>query len=308
MRVYKFIHNLFIKKNKIDYLMQVINKSNFRYAVRNIVDVINRNEIIYRRTAASLHIPKPHPELIDQLNSNGWVMLPSSFSSEIRRLVEEEVLRLEKNYSAEGVSKVRYKSMWQYLTDQQQFCIDESSHLVKLALDREILAIVSSYLKSMPWLRDVMITKSVYVPGKNNFSQKWHLDYDDVRMLKLFMYLSDVDDIGDGPFTVLSLESSGAFKNTFIPEHLDDDVFFRKTSRVNTLPIYGKKLSMFLVDTSRLYHQGSRLLHDRSRILYTALYTGYPSIYNYAIRNKSIHLSRDASDLERMIISPETHI
>ena len=307
MRVFKFIQNLIVKKNKIDYLMQVINKSNLRYAVRSIVDVINRNVIIHRRTVAALHIPQPDSDLISKLNTHGWVMLPSNFSSEIRLLVEEDVLKLEKNYSAAGVSNDRYKSMWQYLTDRQQFCIDESSPLVMLALDKEILAIVSSYLKSMPWLRDVMITKSIYVPGKNNFSQKWHLDYDDVRMLKLFMYLSDVNDIGDGPFTVLNLESSKAFKNTFIPEHLDDDKFFSSTDELNTFPIYGKKLSMFLVDTSRLYHQGSRLIQGRSRILYTALYTIYPSIYSYAIRNKSISLSKHASDLESMVISPEIH-
>lgn len=307
MRILKFIFNLFSKKNKIDYLIQVTNKSKLRFMVREIVDIFNRNQINRRSEAVSRYFQPPNIDLLNHLKTQGWVKLPTNFASELKKNVIEEVEKLEKIYLSDGVAKVRYKSMWQYLTDCQTLRLDETNSLVQLALDGEILAIVSAYLKSIPWLRDVMITKSIYVSNKNSFSQKWHLDYDDVKMLKLFVYLSDVNDIGDGPFTVLNLQCSKDFKNTFIPSHLDDDIFYKYTNINKTIPIYGKKFSMFLVDTSKLYHQGSRLFQGRSRILYTALYTVYPSIYNYAIRNKSIQVSKNASVRDSMIISPETH-
>ena len=60
-----------------------------------------------------------------------------------------------------------------------------------------------------PQLSDVLLTLSQPTENKPlSYSQLWHLDHDDKRVCKLFIYLTDVRDTKDGPLTFIPAPSS----------------------------------------------------------------------------------------------------
>jgi hypothetical protein len=180
--------------------------------------------------------------------------------------------------------KDRHKTIWNYLSDIRYAGRkpDENDPLVQYALLRPILNVVGSYLGEIPWLRYIILTESIYQPGDITYSQKWHLDFDDARMLKLFVYLSDVRFPEDGPFRMIGREATSSIRNSFFRRHLTDEEVFSHVSGKDVVDMFGPSLSSFIVDTSRVYHCGSRMMQGHSRLLYTALFTGFPSIYPQA--------------------------
>ena len=98
-------------------------------------------------------------------------------------------------------------------------------------------------------------------------------------MVKLFMYLSDVQDLESGPLTLFPREIPRRLRKGFIPAHLNDNELSRTVDHSEAIVVSGPSLTSFLANTSKVCHMGGRVLPGRERILYTALYIPEPSIY-----------------------------
>ena len=76
----------------------------------------------------------------------------------------------------------------------------EDDVFVRFALQRPIVAIANAYFGMYTHLRFVNVWHTFATDAPARDSQLWHRDRDDRLILKLFVYLSDVDDHA-GPFT-----------------------------------------------------------------------------------------------------------
>src|SRR6266545_1561174 len=74
--------------------------------------------------------------------------------------------------------------------------------LLKLALDRKLLEIVSGYLGLWPCLHSVGAWLNYPTDDPAALSQLWHRDPEDLKLIKVFIYLSDVGE-QSGPFTYI---------------------------------------------------------------------------------------------------------
>jgi hypothetical protein len=138
---------------------------------------------------------------------------------------------------------------------------------------------MGDFMHDLPQLSDVLLTLSQPTENKPlSYSQLWHLDHDDKRVCKLFIYLTDVRDTKDGPLTFIPAPSSKQFRNT-VNSHMSDDKVFSKVDRSAVKEIIAPRLSSFIVNTARCLHMGSRILSDRTRLLYTATYIQPPRMY-----------------------------
>lgn len=302
MRVINFYKNLQYK-NIIHELVRIINKTFFSKYIRKLVDILNKKEINKR----IISIKENDFEIINisrMLQKYKWVEIPSEW-------IKHEIFELDKQLNIEikmektpELAKNKKEEIWEYLFDSNQYegKINETNPLVKIALNKKLNYVVSEYLGQIPWLRYTLITKSVYSSKDYDYSQKWHLDFDDEKMLKLFVYMSDVESIEYGPFQFINLETSLKVKNNIIRKHLRDSEMNQTEINDGKVIMLGKKTKAFLVDTHRLYHCGSRLSEGRSRILYTALFTAYPSIYP-GVRN-GFTVSENGNDYQKSILTP----
>ena len=71
--------------------------------------------------------------------------------------------------------------------------------LLKVALDQRLLEIVAAYLEMWPRLFSISAWLNYPTDQPPAVSQLWHRDPEDLRLLKVFIYLSDVKE-HSGPF------------------------------------------------------------------------------------------------------------
>lgn len=263
-------------------VMRVINKTSLIRAARWVVDVANFRA--RRRRAVPELRPANAQEqgMVESLRQNGYAMIPADFELDLRRQIRDETFDLKQKYEEmKRRQPERYKDIWNYVSDAgfSQEKPDPSNVFVRYALSRPILNVIAGYLGETPWLRYIILTESVHQGGPIKYSQKWHYDFDDVRMAKLFIYLSDVKSSEDGPFRLVSPGESRRVRNSFVKKHLDDEQLFAYVDPGKVTDMIAPALTSFIGDPGSMYHCGSRVAPGHSRLLYTALYTAYPSVY-----------------------------
>lgn len=238
-----------------------------------------------------------------QLSEQGYVdvspIVDRSLAEAVLNISQDKVSRLDQLVAKQQLG---HKSFWVSLLDEDlvdgAFATDHP--FVRYALQPAVLRIMGDFMHELPQLSDVLLTLSR--PTENTpltYSQLWHLDHDDKRVCKLFIYLTDVRDTADGPLTFIPAPSSKPFRNT-IKSHMADDRVFAKVDRSVVKEIIAPKLSSFIVNTARCLHMGSRIQSDRTRLLYTATYIQPPRMFPEPPAR--FRTTRALNDLERAVM------
>lgn len=150
---------------------------------------------------------------------------------------------------------------------------------VQYALQPAVVNVIASALGEIPWLDYVLLSYSQHTGEELKSSQLWHRDHDDVRVVKLFSYLTDVEEDGDGPFTFLPRQSTDKFGYPLLGSHFPDDQVFEKVPRGDVKVMKAPCLASFMVDTAKCLHMGSRMAPGHGRLLYTATFFAFPRMY-----------------------------
>ncbi|QQO17121.1 hypothetical protein JJB99_13775 [Bradyrhizobium diazoefficiens] len=238
-----------------------------------------------------------------QLDQDGYVDVTSLVDRSLAQAVldvgQSKVARLDE---LSGKQQQGHKSFWVSLLDEDlvngAFATDHP--FVRYALQPGMLRIIGDYMHDLPQLSDVLLTLSRPTENKAlSYSQLWHLDHDDKRVCKLFIYLTDVRDTADGPFTFIPAPPSRSFRNT-LKSHMSDDTVFAKVDRSAVKELVAPRLTSFIVNTARCLHMGSRILSDRTRLLYTATYIQPPRMYPEPAPR--FRASGPLSDVERAVM------
>lgn len=156
-----------------------------------------------------------------------------------------------------------------------EFQHEADSAFVKVALDPQLLESVSSYLGMWPRLHAIGAWANYPTPDEAKESQLWHRDPEDMQLVKVFVYLTDVDN-NSGPFSYIPKShpfSSGAAKT---PQHKDpkritDAEMQTAFPRESWLTCTGPAGTMILADTVG-YHRGGKPTTGK-RVLITFTYT-----------------------------------
>ncbi|MBB4423018.1 hypothetical protein GGD66_001558 [Bradyrhizobium sp. CIR48] len=237
-----------------------------------------------KRVALLKQLPtKPEwAEASRKLDKDGYVdvsaIVDRSLAEAVASFADGKVNRLQ---DLVGRQKEGHKSFWVSLLDEDlvngAFATDHP--FVRYALQPAALRIIGDFMHDLPQLSDVVLTLSQPTPNQAlSFSQLWHLDHDDKRVCKLFIYLTDVQNTADGPFTFIPAGPSKAFRNS-LKSHMSDAQVFAKTGPDAVKEMIAPRLSSFIVNTARCLHMGSRIQSDHSRLLYTATYIQQPRIF-----------------------------
>ena len=134
-----------------------------------------------------------------------------------------------------------------------------TSALVKLAMSPPILKVVSDYFGYLPILYRLNALYSRNDIIYENSSQFFHLDPEDFRQVKIFLYLNDINEEA-GPFCLLNAQASREVsqKLNYRKGRLKDEEVFAIAGRQNFFELTGKAGTLIFVDTSQCYHFGSR--------------------------------------------------
>jgi hypothetical protein len=165
----------------------------------------------------------------------------------------------------------------QLLSEQKAW--DREDIFFRFAVHKEILQVVNAYLNMFARLSYVDVWHTFATDRPARSSQLWHSDHDDLYyILKLFVYLSDVDE-GAGPFTYAAgTHHFGNLRRR--PAYLfregqttrsDDSQMAEIIPPARWVQALGEKGTIVFADT-RGYHKGG-LARKSDRLMYVCRFT-----------------------------------
>ena len=237
-----------------------------------------------RALASAASFPDVAP-LARELSTEGIIVRPSSvfLTDEGQRALDVTTAAVLARSRSADVQQLaagtadggeRQKEFLVHLVDYPRG-IDPDDPILRVALDRKLLEIVAAYLGFWPSLYSIDAWLNYPTPRPPEISQLWHRDPEDLRLVKAFIYLADVNN-ECGPFTyVPRTHPFGAETLTAAKlerkKRFEDDrmsrVFPPEAWRVCTGPAH----TMILADTLG-YHRGGKPTIGQ-RILITFTYT-----------------------------------
>jgi hypothetical protein len=157
----------------------------------------------------------------------------------------------------------------------------EHPELLAFATSKDMIAIVSRYLGTVPTLADLRLWWSVPsdVPKPPSESQKFHRDHEDYRQVKVFVNVRDID-ADAGPFTLVPASVSSRLADE-LPDpygRVEDADVLPRVQPEDVIVLTGQAGEAAMVDTCRCFHYGSR--NDRKERLVLMLhYLSFTSIF-----------------------------
>ena len=147
---------------------------------------------------------------------------------------------------------------------------EERLALLRVGLDRRVLAMVAAYLGVIPVISEADFFCSFLVDGAFTKSQLWHCDDDAGDVFKLFVYCDDVTP-ADGPFELIEPPTSTRVRKEIGYRYagrryrVSDAVMERHVPTSEIKQIMGPRGTAFVVDTVRCFHRGSRIVEEGHR-------------------------------------------
>jgi hypothetical protein len=166
----------------------------------------------------------------------------------------------------------------------------------QLITNSYILKLIQKYLRSTP----IFFSSNFWVsyPGKTENTQIFHQDFDDIKFLKIFIYLNDVNEENGPHFYVQSSLNNIINKNNLPSDYKlsgrINDKFFNNYKK-DVLKITGNEGTIILEDTKG-FHKGSNVKSGRRYIL--QLLFGVSDIFKLKYPNyEKIKLDKNLSPI-----------
>src|SRR3990172_300126 len=169
--------------------------------------------------------------------------------------------------------------LYKLLGDQPT--LNLSSIYARVALHKALLQTANRYFGMLTRLRYYNVWRTFSGNGIARESQLWHRDRDDLQIVKVFLYLSDVND-GAGPFTYAprthicgsrSVEPAGFYEGHV--RRSTDDQMDAVVPRNDWVVASGTPGTIVFADTSGLHKGGLALMSDR--LMFTCMYVSKAS-------------------------------
>jgi len=144
--------------------------------------------------------------------------------------------------------------------------------IVRWSLNDRILDIVETYL-GLPAAYDTLNFFYTVADGRQVAARRWHRDLEDRRMVKVIVYLHDVDEDG-GPLEILhrSFPGSNALDGANFPvltQEMLEDRMGGMLERGDVTTCTGKAGTVIFADVASRYHRGRpALTRDRCALFY----------------------------------------
>jgi hypothetical protein len=190
------------------------------------------------------------------------------------------VARLESDKSAELEAARRSGNVGGFKAFNVELLPDETPRqgdvFERFASQPPIRAVANGYFGMNTRLRACNVWHTLVTREPARQSQLWHRDPEDRYVLKMFVFLSDVDD-GAGPFVYATgshMKGDRTRKGPFVERHgLQDAEMADLVPPDEWVKCTGPKGTVVFADT-RGYHKGG-LARERERLLFVSMFLSY---------------------------------
>lgn len=221
-------------------------------------------EIEARRGLARELATELAPELRIQRDV-GFRVLPAAAIPDVSRICADGIEIVDGSSLEDGAAGAHKK-----FSRSRLATVEQRLELLRVALDRRLIAMAASYLGTLPVISEADFYCSYPVEPPFTKSQLWHCDDDARDVLKIFIYCDDVAP-ADGPFELIGPQASRAARHAvgyrFAGRRyrVSDEAMERQVPSSELTSILGTKGTAFVVDTVRCFHRGSRITEPGHR-------------------------------------------
>ncbi len=258
-----------------------------------------------KQMAAAVPTTALQERLARQINEFGYAVVTEAVDQASLDALARAASPLHARALSRDVSQESsHKDYWTRLLDEEMHegALRANNPFAAFALQPAVIGILSRVYGELPRLDYVLLTLSRDTGKPLAYSQLWHRDHDDTRVIKLFVYLTNVDSLEDGPLTFITGPASDRFGFT-MRSHQSDVLVNGKVQSDDVKSMVAPALSVFIVETSRCLHMGSRLAPGHERLLYTATFISVPRLYPEPAPR--FLLEGSESDVVRSVLLPE---
>ena len=230
---------------------------------------------------------KINSSIVDGLRTNGYVVMPVS------HLLNKEELIILEDQAKEAEGAIRRTAQLVEKNVSEKTYLKRYTQSMGLApltdllstetMSGRIYEIACMYFNSIPRITNIDYWLNVPEARgtRPTASQIWHRDYEDKKLLKVFVYFTDVDE-GSGAFSVVSKTHYGSADAKVFPTKpplgvtvSDGDVNDR-FGPLRVKQIEAPSLTVVFVDTSALHRGGYCVSGER--FLFTSTFTSFAGI------------------------------
>jgi hypothetical protein len=266
----------------------LLHATTFRWPMYDLRYYFNNLEAqkLYRLQSSELSLNILQQRVVGELKEKGISvmdvidLLPDGVFKGLQESAEALIQKPENQraikelYCATGGVRSKENLYLIYLLEDKPVLSLQNQFLV-FSLRNEILRIVCGYLGMFCRLLSLNAWCNVPMTGPDRFSQRWHRDPDDKKLLKLFLYLRDVDET-TGPFCYIPGSHNGGPFKKIHPQTIDvsnypsDGVIEKAFPHNHRLVCVGKAGTLIFCDTTG-FHKGGHPTKD-FRLLFNAVY------------------------------------
>jgi hypothetical protein len=195
----------------------------------------------------------------------------------------------QKLEQAQSLPKSRGKAFFSQLLGSEDRGLD--GIFLRFALEERLLGTVAKYLGVAPFLESVELLYSKPIEGPPAQSQQWHKDRTDRRIIKVFVYATDVTP-RHGPLSLLNRSDSAKVPELLF-HYVTDERMATYVDLQRTVALTGPAGSTILIDSQTCYHLGSRC--QEPRLAYVAYFTS-----GFGYRARETHWQVDPAGLAQL--------
>lgn len=244
--IIKIIHKLFYIIQRLRFFSTKRKRAIFKFIFRNV------KKKYYSEKKIDSEIGYLNLNYIDQLD--------------LKNIIDKCVSDCIKLYNNKNISTGTKEYLRNILRKDNE---KEIQSFLNFFLNPKIINIVGEYLSSEPLLVELKLLHSPIIgSNEKSGSQLFHCDYDDDRIVKLFLNVFDVNE-ESGPLEAISAKKSLILRkqnNINLGDHTDS--LEGKILNTDIKKFLGSKGDLTLIDTSSCFHRGSYNVKNERLILY----------------------------------------
>jgi len=273
--IIKGINNFYFFSSKEKFFFDLFQNNNFRdkigkygkYLIDLLSEIIsnsNLNDKSYQFVKSNLlNSKKSNDYILLKLKTDGFFKL----DEKIDNFVIEKILDIfkEENYiNDENYGKQISRK---FLKENVLY---DSEEIWKIWLDEGLLNIAQKFFNTSPILDYIVGLESLPYEEKlvdrRHEDIKYHYDASRIKTLKIVIYLSDVENLKQGPYSHVSGSYNSNPYSISFDNGFDDEQILRKFGKERIKNLYGKKGSIFLVDPSFI-HRGTSVIEGNRKVI-----------------------------------------
>lgn len=246
----------------------------------------------------------PMAEFFPQANGELWPQVTAERDRFMERVEEERAARLakeeakaKKGKKRKGLGKGDYIMR---LLGKDQPPLGADNLWLRLGISDRVLDVVNSYFGMWSKLTyvDLWYTPPAQPGVTRVSSQRWHRDYNDERLVKIFIYLDDVDE-ETGPLDYVPASTlGGEYANEWPWRPVSNDLYPPQDEFEERIPksaqvaLTGPAGAMAFCNTSG-FHRGGYVTGSKPRVMAVYNYSSPASLAALTLRNFTPEVSRD---------------